>query len=142
MFSMISRATKKLTIGRLSALAEVGVDTVRFYERRGLLPEPQRTASGYRTYDAATVDRLLFIRRAKNLGFSLDEIETLLTLQDKGGSKSVVKQLTRNKLDEIDQKIGDLTKMRKVLGELSNQCSGDGAVDGCPIIEALTDAGK
>jgi len=128
-----------LTIGRLAARADVGIDTVRFYEKRGLLPAPARTTSGYRVYDEAAIVRLQFIRRAKNLGFSLDEIDALLMLQDKGGRKAAVKALTRKKLSEIDRKIEDLSRMREVLNELSGKCSGDGDVAGCPIIEALTD---
>jgi Hg(II)-responsive transcriptional regulator len=129
--------TKPLTIGRLAEHADVGIDTVRFYERRGLLPEPERTGSGYRIYAGETVARLRFIRRAKRLGFSLDEIKTLLRLQDTGGKKSEVKQLTSRKLKQIDTKIEDLTSMRAVLADLDRECSGSGDVDGCPIIEAL-----
>ena len=84
--------TEKLTIGRVASQAGVGIDTVRFYERRGLLPEPERTASGYRIYTVETIDRLNFIRRAKDLGFSLEEISTLLDLQESGGSKAEVRE--------------------------------------------------
>jgi Hg(II)-responsive transcriptional regulator len=131
------RAAKPLTIGRLAEQAEVGIDTVRFYERRGLLPEPDRTPAGYRIYAGETVARLRFIRRAKRLGFSLDEIRTLLRLQDTGGSKSEVKKLTTRKLEQINAKIEDLARMREVLAELDRECSGSGDVAGCPIIEAL-----
>ena len=84
---MNKAASKKLTIGRLAREAGVGIDTVRFYERRGLLPAPERTAAGYRLYDTDAAARILFIRRAKRLGFTLDEIMTLLRLQDEGGKK-------------------------------------------------------
>jgi len=127
-----------LTIGKLAKQADVGIDTIRFYERRGLLPQPQRTASGYRLYSDATVERLQFIRRAKSLGFSLEEITALLKLQDKGGPKARVKALTTRKLEQIETKIDDLTKMRDVLRELNQECSGAGDIAGCPIIEALT----
>ena len=126
-----------LTIGRLADRAEVGIDTIRFYERRGLLPEPERTPSGYRVYSESTIARLLFIRRAKSLGFSLDEVSTLLRFQDAGGPKAEVKELTRHKLEQIEEKIGDLTRIRNVLTALSRECSGSGDVAGCPIIEAL-----
>ncbi len=135
---MSKQTSNTLTIGRLAQQAEVGIDTVRFYERRGLLPEPDRTASGYRLYRPAMVIRLRFIRRAKALGFSLDEIATLLHLQDAGGSKSEVKLLTTHKLVEIETKLADLSKMKKVLTQLASECSGSGDVDGCPIIEALS----
>jgi len=136
---MKANASKPLTIGRIAARADVGIDTIRFYERRGLLPEPSRTESGYRLYPPATISRLSFIRRAKALGFSLDEIATLLALQDTGGPKAEVKAITRRKLDQVETKITDLRRMRDVLRELDRDCSGAGDVDGCPIIEALSD---
>jgi len=130
---------KPLTIGRIARQADVGIDTIRFYERRGLLPEPQRTDSGYRLYPPATIVRLRFIRRAKALGFSLDEIVTLLALQDAGGPKAEVKAITHRKLGQIEAKITDLERMRDVLRELDRDCSGTGDVRGCPIIETLSE---
>jgi len=127
-----------LTIGRLARQAEVGIDTVRFYERRGLRPEPARTAAGYRLYAQGTVARIRFIRRAKALGFSLDEIGTLLELHDRGGQKSAVKKLTRRKLEQIDAKLEDLKRIRSVLDQLESECTGTGDISGCPIIEALS----
>ena len=131
--------SEKLTIGRIARLAEVGVDTIRFYERRGLLPEPVRTAAGYRLYSTDTVNRLHFIRRAKALGFSLEEITTLLDLQDNGGPKAKVKDITQRKLEGINAKIDDLERMRDVLNDLNKKCSGKGDVCGCPIIDVLSD---
>lgn len=130
---------KSLTIGRLAQQADVGIDTVRFYERRGLLPEPARTASGYRLYTPETIDRLNFIRRAKDLGFTLEEIISLLGLQDSRGSKAAVKELTRRKLEQINNKMQDLGRMRDVLTALEHDCAGTGDVRTCPIIEALSD---
>jgi len=130
---------KLLTIGRIAKQADVGIDTIRFYEQKGLLPVPQRTAKGYRLYPPAIVERLSFIRRAKRLGFSLEEITALLDLQDNGGAKAEVKALTHRKLDEISTRIADLERMRDVLQTLNKQCSGRGNVAGCPIIEALAD---
>ncbi|RKX36488.1 MAG: hypothetical protein DRP64_18595 [Verrucomicrobia bacterium] len=127
-----------LTIGRLAKQAEVGIDTIRFYERRGLLPEPARTTAGYRLYRPDMIIRLRFIRRAKALGFSLDEIGTLLHLQNVSGSKSAVKKLTIDKLKEIEVKIADLSRMQNVLEKLVGECSGSGDIHGCPIIEALS----
>jgi len=137
---MATATTKPLTIGRVAERADVGIDTVRFYERRGLLPEPQRTASGYRLYTEATIKRLDFIRRAKALGFALEEIIALLGLQDSSGPKADVKALTRRKLNQIDAKILDLQRMRDVLSALEHDCAGTGDVRSCPIIEALADA--
>jgi Hg(II)-responsive transcriptional regulator len=129
----------QLTIGRIAKLADVGIDTIRFYERRGLLPAPARTASGYRIYAPDTVGRLNFIRRAKDLGFSLEEISTLLYLQDSGGAKTEIREITQRKLEHIDTKIDNLERMRAVLHDLHQQCVGSGDIDGCPIIEALAD---
>ncbi len=130
---------KTLTIGRIAAQADVGIDTIRFYERRGLLPEPERTASGYRLYTADIVRRLDFIRRAKDLGFTLEEIIALLGLQDTRGSKAAVKELTRRKLEQIENKMQDLARMSDVLRALEHDCAGTGDVRTCPIIEALSD---
>jgi Hg(II)-responsive transcriptional regulator len=134
---MNSDINNPMTIGRLARHAGVGIDTIRFYERRGLLPEPARTLSGYRLYPHQTTARMRFIRRAKALGFTLDEIGSLLELQDVGGQKSMVKSLVRKKLSQIDLKIEGLSRIRKVLSELETECSGSGDVSGCPIIAAL-----
>lgn len=128
---------ERLTIGRLARAADVGVETIRFYEREGLLPEPARTANGYRQYDPDTVERLGFIRRAKALGFSLGEIRELLALAHAEGERARVKALTGHKLAEIDRRIEELRRMRAALADLDRQCSGQGPVEGCPIIEAL-----
>jgi Hg(II)-responsive transcriptional regulator len=129
----------KLTIGRVAGQAGVGIDTIRFYEQRGLLPEPARTAAGYRIYAPDTIHRLNFIRRSKDLGFSLEEISTLLDLQESGGSKTEVRKITERKLADINARIDDLNRMRAVLSDLHAECSGSGDACGCPIIEALAD---
>ena len=136
---MTNPSVNTLKIGAVAKAADVSIDTVRFYESRGLLPEPARTAAGYRLYDLSTVERLSFIGRAKDLGFTLNEIVLLLELQDKGGAKADVRAITNAKLEQIDRKIQDLQRMRKVLGQLNSDCSGEGTVDGCPIIEALAE---
>ena len=126
------------SIGQLARTADTGVETIRFYERRGLMPEPPRAASGYRRYPLDAADRLRFIRRAKRLGFTLDEITTLLNLQD-GGERAEVKAITLAKLDEIEARIDDLQRMRAALQDMTRRCSGTGPVAGCPIIETLSD---
>ena len=126
-----------LTIGKLASAAGVGVDTVRFYERAGLLNKPPRTASGYRLYDAADAARLRFIRRAKALGFSLEEIVELLKLNDGGGRRSAVRALAERRLAEIEQKLVDFKRMRDTLRELLHKCHGEGSLEGCPIIETV-----
>lgn len=128
-----------LSIGRLAKSSGVGVETIRFYEREGLLEAPPRTASGYRRYAPDAVSRLGFIRRAKQLGFSLGEIRELLSLASADGDRAEVKALAEHKLAEIEQRIEELRRMRAVLAELNRQCSGHGPVEGCPIIEALDD---
>ena len=134
-------ASASMTIGRLARSAEVGVETIRFYEREGLLTAPARTTSGYRQYPPEAVARLGFIRRAKSLGFSLAEIRVLLQLADPGremtADRAQVKALTQHKLADIDRRIEELQRMRAALADLDRQCSGRGSVAGCPIIEAL-----
>jgi Hg(II)-responsive transcriptional regulator len=137
---MENKPQKSLTIGRIAEQADVGIDTIRFYERRGLLPAPQRSASGYRLYSTDTIRRLDFIRKAKALGFTLEEIISLLGLQDSTGAKADVKALTRRKLEQIDTKIHDLERIRDVLSALEHDCKGTGDVRTCPIIEALAGA--
>mgnify|MGYP000867950360 CR=1 FL=1 len=126
-----------LTIGKAAKAAGVGIDTVRFYEREGLLPEAQRTMSGYRLYSADDVDRLRFIRRAKTLGFSLEEIAELLQLNAAKGSRASVKRLAERRLTDLDQKLRELTAIRDALSSLVQRCSGQGSLKGCPIIEGV-----
>ena len=133
--------TGTLTIGRLAHAAEVGIDTVRFYERAGLLKRPQRTAAGYRLYAESDAGRLRFIRRAKALGFSLKEIAELLRLNDGGGRRSAVRALAGRRLAEIERKLTPLSRMRATLRDLVHQCHGDGPLAGCPIIEAVLPVG-
>lgn len=125
------------TIGKVAKQAGVGIDTVRFYERKGLLLEAARTRSGYRLYSADDVDRLRFIRRAKRLGFSLEEIAELLELDAAKGSRASVKRLAERRLAELDQKLRELTAIRDALAALVSRCSGQGSVKGCPIIEGV-----
>lgn len=129
---------KELTTGRLAALAGINVETVRFYERSGLIAKPKRTASNYRQYPPSEVARLRFIKRAQELGFSLKEIAELLSLRAAPTrSRSHVKRLSEEKLASIDQKIADLRRMRKSLASISSACDGHGPVADCPIIHAL-----
>lgn len=124
-----------LTIGKLAKHSGVGIDTVRFYEREGLLPKAARTHSGYRLYTFNDVDRLRFIRRAKALGFSLEEIAELLSLNAAKGSRASVKKLAQQRLAGLDRKLAELTAIRDALAVLVKRCSGVGPLQGCPIIE-------
>ena len=119
------KATATLTIGRLAAAAGVGVgvETIRYYQRQGLLDEPQKPASGYRKYAAETVDRLHFIRRAKQLGFTLREIRDLLALGD--GQCQQVQQIAREKAGEIARRIRDFEAMAAALQTLFEHCDTD-----------------
>ena len=129
---------KPLTIGEVARQAEVGVETVRFYERQGLLDEPERRASGYRQYDDEAVAVLKFIRRAKELGFTLKEIKSLLVLRlDASATRAEVRQQAGAKVADIEARIADLQRMQNVLLKLIKKCHGDGAATGCPILEAL-----
>lgn len=129
-----------LTIGKVASRAGIGVETVRFYERQELIDPPPRSAAGYRQYPENTVQRLRFIRRAKELGFSLREIKDLLILH--GDPKSTcgdIKQRAEKKLDDINERIHDLKKMRDALDVLLASCSSDATSAQCPILQALTD---
>jgi len=111
---------------------------VRFYERRGLIPKPQRKESGYREYSEETVNRIQFIRHAKELGFSLKEINELLSLRlDPGTPCSEVKNRAEAKIEDIERKIKKLQKMKKALVKLTSTCTGSGPVKECPILEAM-----
>jgi MerR family mercuric resistance operon transcriptional regulator len=127
-----------MTIGELARRAGVGVETVRFYERRGLLAEPGRRASGYRQYPEDVVGRLRFIRRAKELGFTLKEIAELLALRlDPETTCAEVKQKARAKLADIEAKISDLRRIREALLAVTAACRGRGLTSACPILDAL-----
>ncbi|WP_029889903.1 MerR family transcriptional regulator [Polycyclovorans algicola] len=128
-----------LTIGAIAKQAGVGIDTIRYYERSGLLPKPQRRASGYRDYSAGTVKQLRFIRRAKDLGFTLEEIGELMSLsvQRDDGVKGV-KAAAETRLAVVETKIKALQRIRLGLKKLIAACPGDGRLDQCPIIAALS----
>ncbi|MDE1893769.1 MAG: heavy metal-responsive transcriptional regulator [Pseudomonadota bacterium] len=129
-----------LTIGAVAKRVGVAIDTIRFYEREGLLPEPLRRASGYRSYGEGTVAQLRFIRRAKVLGFTLDEIRALLALStDRRLGVKAVKQRAQERLAAIDQRIAELQRVRDGLAQLVQSCPGHGAPEQCPILRALTE---
>jgi Hg(II)-responsive transcriptional regulator len=134
--SSTSPPSSGLTIGRLARAADVGVETIRYYQRRKLLPVPQAADSAFRHYPAALVDRIRFIKRAQELGFSLDEIAALLELED-GADRSAIRQVAGERLEEIQRKIGDLQRMEGVLAHLIHCCEASGDAPHCPIIAAL-----
>ncbi|MDB5311305.1 MAG: merR1 2 [Gemmataceae bacterium] len=131
---------RAFTVGQVARRFGVGVETVRFYERQGLLEEPARRASGYREYGDDAVAVLRFIRRAKQLGFTLKKIKGLLGLRlDASATRADVRTQASAKIVDIKAKIRDLRRMRDALTRLTAACHGDGPASGCPILEALND---
>lgn len=127
-----------MNIGQLSRRTGVPIDTVRYYEKQQLLPPPTRTASGYRHYEADDVLRLTFIRRAKSLGFTLEEIRDLLALsRADDGDMAAIRAAAASKLIDVEQRIAELTRVRDGLQTLVSACPGHGALDQCPILSAL-----
>ena len=127
-----------LSIGKLSRMAGVGIDTVRYYERNGLLAPSTRLASGYRRYGDLELARLRFIRRAQKLGFTLKEISSLLNLSARR-NVAQVKRAAQAKLEDVDARIADLQRVRDGLALLVEACPGHGRASECPILRALAD---
>lgn len=127
-----------VTIGKIARTSGTGIETIRFYEREGLLQKPARTPSGYRQYSADAVARLRFIRQAKQLGFSLNEIKELLAFRAAPGkSCRDVKARAERKIADIDGRIAALKRMKGALAKLATACSGRGPTSECPILETL-----
>lgn len=125
-------------IGKLAEHAAVNLQTIRYYEREGLLPEPPRLTSGYRLYPDTAVRRVRFIKRAQEIGFSLAEIRELLSLRiDARRESAEVRALAETKIADIDAKIRTLKAMKTVLNRLTERCSGCGPTSGCPILESI-----
>ena len=128
-----------LTSGRLAVRAGVKRETIRFYERQGLLPEPMRTASGYRIYETSALQQLVFIRRAKALGFSLQEISELLALAN--GSLTNcrdVRRVAERRLAVVEQQLKDLMRLQNSLRQVIGKCKTGRRPGKCPIVEQLT----
>ena len=129
---------KSITIGHLARDAGINLETVRYYERVGLLPKAPRSASGYRLFPADTARRLQFIRRAQELGFSLKEIRELLALRVSPRTTSAeIRKRAEAKIADIDGKIRSLESMNKTLRKLTKSCTGCGPASECPILESL-----
>ncbi len=128
-----------LTIGKLAKRVGVSTDTIRFYERCGLIETAARSESNYRLYSEDDALRLRFIRRAKSLGFTLAEIGELLVLSsDPAATKADIKERALQKIDKIRDRVRDLTRIQAGLEQLVAQCDGHGPVDDCPILAALS----
>jgi Zn(II)-responsive transcriptional regulator len=128
-----------MKIGELARRAAVGIDTIRYYEREGLLPKAQRLPSGYRVYDQQDVRRLRFVRRAKALGFTLPEIRELLALSSRQDDMAGMKAAASAKLADVEAKMAELERIRAGLEALVAACPGHGALARCPILNALAE---
>ncbi len=129
-----------MKIGELAHRADVNIDTVRYYERQGLLPAPQRLVSGYRNYEQPDVARLRFVRRAKALGFTLVEIRELLALSGRReDDMGDLKTAATEKLADVETRLAELTRIRDGLRTLVTSCPGHGALEQCPILNALAE---
>jgi len=127
-----------MLIGELAERSGVHVQTVRYYERRGLLPNPGRTPAGYRQYTDDALDRMRFIRRAQDLGFTLSEIADLLSLRlDRRTQADTVRRRAHAKIADIDKRVRRLARMRHALIGLAGRCGGSGPMDACPLLNAL-----
>jgi MerR family mercuric resistance operon transcriptional regulator len=124
-----------LTIGQLANKGEVNVETIRYYERRGLIERPDKPATGYRQYSDEVLHRLLFIRRAQTLGFKLDEIENLMFLS--GGHCTEIQSMAEQKLEQVQDKIKYLQRLEDVLSDLVKQCNASVDKAHCPIVDTL-----
>ena len=129
---------EQLTIGNLARLGGVNLETIRYYERQKLLPKPPRTPGGYRLFPQETARRLRFIKRAQDLGFSLNEIRELLELRiAPRAGRADVRARAEAKIGDVEQKIRALEAIRKTLRKLTERCDGCGPLDECPILESL-----
>lgn len=132
-----------LKVGEVAKQADVNLQTIHYYERRGLLPKPPRTGANYRLYSADAIRRVRFIKRAQELGFTLDEIKQLLSLRAAPQTRcGDVRERAEAKVQNIDGKVRTLQAMRKALIKLVGECSGQGPVTECPILEALDSEGE
>lgn len=131
----------EFTIGELSRLTEVNIETIRYYEKIGIMPHPPRNSSGYRVYSTPHLERLSFVRRSRELGFSQPEVRKLLTLVDEHQyTCAEVRDMTARQLVTVQNKINDLQKMEVALTKMVGECAG-GDIPECPIIDTLLSAG-
>ena len=135
------RRVERLTTGVLSKRTGCNIETIRYYERIGLMPPPPRTEGGHRDYDEGHLRRLAFVRRGRQLGFTLDQIRGLLKLVDGGDfTCGEVQRITLSHMEDVRAKIADLRKMERVLKEMAAQCAG-GDVPECPVIDVMFSSG-
>lgn len=132
-------ASEGMTISELAGAANVNVETIRYYERRHLIKQPRKSGSGWRRYGVQALRTIRFVKRAQELGFSLDDIEMLLRLRTTDSPRTCARVRTkaRGKIAEVDAKLRDLTAIREVLVSLADACPGEGPGSACPILDAL-----
>jgi MerR family copper efflux transcriptional regulator len=130
-------AEDRLRIGQVARAAGVNVQTLRYYERQGLLPSPRRTFAGYRSYTAGTVDTVRAIKRAQALGFTLRDIRQLMAIRTRRRSANAVGDLVSGKIREIDEKIRDLRRMRRALRDVVERCQCGGDLPRCDVLAGL-----
>lgn len=127
-----------MKIGQVAKQSEVGIETIRFYERKGLLAQPPQTYGGFREYSKEAIAKIRFIKRAKDLGFSLSEISELLTLETNPNATCAdVRHRAVGKISAIQERVNDLQRMKRALGRLVTSCNGNGPIDNCPIFECF-----
>lgn len=129
---------KTLTTGQLAKETGVNIETIRYYERRGLIPEPPRRVSGYREFTPKYIERIRFIKRAQALGFTLREISELLAVADGNPVCKDIRKFAEDKIKDIDTRVHDLQKIRMALNDLIKRCLGKKKISECPIIESLS----
>ncbi|GJM25619.1 MAG: heavy metal-dependent transcription regulator 2 [Phycisphaerae bacterium] len=130
-----------MKIGELSKQSGAGIETIRFYERKGLLADPVRSPTGYRQYEASVVARLQFIRRAKELGFTLAEIKEILALWFDANTRCEhVRQRAEQKIADIEEKVQSLHKMKRSLKKVISECESQDSVDDCPLMKGVGNA--
>lgn len=124
-----------MRIGQLAKAAHIHIETIRFYERKGLIEQPEKPLRGFRDYPAKILDRILFIKRAQKLGFTLEEIASLLLLDS--GKCPDIQDLAEQKLHDIRDKLADLSRIEIALDTLVSSCKNNDNIHHCPIIDAL-----
>ncbi|MCR4289502.1 MAG: Hg(II)-responsive transcriptional regulator [Candidatus Scalindua sp.] len=129
---------KTLTTGQLAKETGVNIETIRYYERCGLIPEPPRKVSGYRKFSPKYIERIFFIKRAQALGFTLKEIFDLLAVADGKPACKNIRKFAEDKVADIETRMHDLQKMKMVLKDLIKKCLGKRKISECPIIESLS----
>ncbi len=132
--------TSHMKIGELSGQTGLSIDTIRYYEQRGLIPAVERSTSGYRQYSADDVSRLTFIVQSKELGFTLEEIAQLLAIRADDRNCAEVRAVAEAKAEEIETRIRKLSRMRQILLTLAEQCERSSDTDPCPILKSLEDS--